>query len=72
LLLLIPPARDRDQHESQRIENAHPSTVWARVISATTAIRIVFSAFKFLDSTGGQSSDSLLRRPSTISMNQRC
>jgi hypothetical protein len=50
LLLLIDPARDRDQHEPERIENAHPSTV-SRVISAMTAIRIVFSAFEFLDRT---------------------
>lgn len=35
LLLLIHPARDRDQHEPERIENGHPSTV-SRVTSATT------------------------------------
>jgi hypothetical protein len=35
LLLLIHPARDRDQHEPERIENAHPSTV-SGVISAMT------------------------------------
>jgi hypothetical protein len=51
LLLLIHPASHRDQHEPERIENAHPSTV-SRVISATTSHSHVFSAFEFLDRTG--------------------
>jgi hypothetical protein len=45
---LIHPARGRDQHEPERIENAHPSTV-SRVISATTRHSHCFSAFEFLD-----------------------
>jgi hypothetical protein len=58
LLLLIHPARDRDQQEPERIENAHPSTV-SRVISGRPAIRIVFSASEFLDKKGSSRRERL-------------
>ena len=45
LLLLIHPARDGNQHEPKRVENAHCSTV-------SWALCIVFSAFDVLDNTG--------------------
>ena len=45
LLLLIHPARDGNQHEPKRVENAHCSTV-------SWALCIVFNAFDFLDNTG--------------------
>ena len=44
LLLLIHPARDGNQHEPKRVENAHCSTV-------SWALCIVFNAFDFLDNT---------------------
>jgi hypothetical protein len=44
LLLLIHPARDGNQHEPERVENTHCSTV-------SWALRIVFNAFDFLDNT---------------------
>src|SRR5215467_10932186 len=45
LLLLIHPARDGNQHEPKRVENAHCSTV-------SWALCIVFNTFDFLDNTG--------------------
>src|SRR5262249_24295278 len=44
LLLLIHPARDGNQHEPERVQNAHGSTV-------SWALCIVFNAFDFLDNT---------------------
>jgi len=44
LLLLIHPARDGNQQEPKRVENAHCSTV-------SWALCIVFSAFDFLVNT---------------------
>jgi hypothetical protein len=40
LLLLIHPARDGNQHEPERVENAHCSTV-------SWALCIIFNAFDF-------------------------
>jgi hypothetical protein len=46
LLLLIHPARDRDQHEPERIENAHRSTVSCGI--ATKRLFGLFSARSIL------------------------
>ena len=45
LLLLIHPAREGNQQEPKRVENAHCSTV-------SWALCIVFNAFDFLDNRG--------------------
>src|SRR5262249_39808313 len=54
LLLLIHPARDGNQHEPKRVENAHCSTV-------SWALCIVFNAFDFLDNTASRTASFRLR-----------
>jgi hypothetical protein len=53
LLLLIHPARDGNQHQPKRVENAHCSTV-------SWALCIVFNAFDFLDNTRSMKSNTLI------------
>ena len=76
LLLLIHPARDRDQHEPERIENAHPSTV-SRVISATTRHSHCFQRVRvsghneLLCSFGSADAGLIQSRPSSPGQNRR-